>query len=127
MAGEPPRVDPLQNWDAGLGEPVAQALSRPPVRGMTRELTHNDAADLRRRGLRVLRVDPVVADHRRGHHDDLAQIAGVGERFLVAGEIGGEDDLTECRIDGSSGGTGEPAAVFEQYESWLDCELHFLG
>src|SRR5206468_10796590 len=42
-----------------------------------------------------------LADHRRRHHDDLAQIGGVGKDLLIAGQIGGEDDQS-VRLSGRS-------------------------
>ena len=67
--------------------------------------------------LHVLGVHPVVPDHRRGHHYDLAEVARVGEGLLIPGEVGGEDHFPERRVDGTRGGSGEPGAVLEQNES----------
>ena len=66
-------------------------------------------ADLRPAGLHVVGVHAVVADHRRRHHDDLAEVARVGERLLIAGEIGGEDHFTEGGVDRSRSGAGNQA------------------
>ena len=43
------------------------------------------------------RADPVVADQRVGEDDDLAGVGGVGDRLLVAGHRGVEDDLAGDR------------------------------
>ena len=66
-----------------------------------------------RRGLRVLVVDAGVADLRGGHDDDLAVVARVGERLLVAGHAGVEDGLAEGLADGAVGLAAEGAAVLE--------------
>src|SRR5262249_59885601 len=57
------------------------------------------------------------ADHRRSHHDDLAEITRVGEGLLIAGEVRREHNLTERRVDTATGQSREPCAVLEQNES----------
>src|SRR5690606_16736612 len=70
------------------GEPRPQALLRTPVRVRLGELSHDHASHLWPCRLGVLGVHAVVADHRRGHHDDLAAIRGIGERLLIAAHAG---------------------------------------
>ena len=66
---------PSMHRDAGRREPVVEAARGAPVGGLAGQLAHHDAAHLRALRLHVLGVDPVVPDHRRGHHDDLAEVA----------------------------------------------------
>ena len=58
-------------------------------------VAHDVAGDPDPARLAVLVVHAGVADVRRGHHDDLAVVGGVGQRLLVAGHAGGEHGLAE--------------------------------
>ena len=59
--------------------------------------------------------DAVVADQRVGEDDDLAGVGGVGDRLLVAGHRGVEDDLAGDRLAGGRRGTpSKRVAVLEQ-------------
>jgi hypothetical protein len=60
-----------------------------------RGLTHDVAGHPDATGLRVLVVDPGVADVRGGLDHDLPVVRRVGERLLVAGHAGGEDGFAE--------------------------------
>src|SRR5215207_9924857 len=88
---------------------------------MAGELANDHPTHLRTRRFGILRIHAIVADHRRSHDYDLPEVARIGKRFLVAGEVGGEHHLTEGWIDGANGGAGKPVPVFEQDESgkWL--------
>ena len=68
--------------------PSASAASSPFLR-----LAHDHRARLDAVGLHRRRADAVVADQRVGEGDDLAGVAGVGDRLLIAGHRGVEDDL----------------------------------
>jgi hypothetical protein len=128
VPGEPTGVDPFEHGNARSPKPVIQALGRTPVGEMARKLPHHYPADLRMLRLGILGIDSVIADHRRGHHHDLTQVARISERFLVAGVVGGEHHLTECRIDGSRRAPREPGAILEQDESGaVDRRRHCLG
>ena len=63
-------------------------------------------------------ADPVVADQRVGEGDDLAGVGGVGDRLLVAGHRGVEDDLAAAavgrRVDRAAELAVEARAVLEQ-------------
>ena len=61
-------------------------------------------------------VDAVVALQRVGHHEDLLGEGRVGERLLVAGHRGAEDDLAVRARRGADGVAGEDGAVFEDEE-----------
>ena len=83
-----------------------------------------------RPGLVVLVVDAGVADVRRGHDDDLAVVAGVGERLLVAGHPGGEhrlaDGLAHRRRRTRRGRCGRPRGRARRARAprsgcWLRC------
>src|SRR5437870_13098822 len=115
VARSRPSIEGLAAGDARGGEPVRQCTRGPPVGRLHRELAHHDARDARAVGLDVVRIDAVVADHRRRHHDDLAEIRRVGEDFLIPGEISREDDLGIRGLERHRRGAGEPRAVFEQH------------
>ena len=79
----------------GRGQLVVQDAPGPPGRRPPGRVAHHVAGDLHPAGLRVLVVDPGVADVRRGHHHDLPVVRRVGQRLLVAGHPGGEDGLAD--------------------------------
>src|SRR5207247_7196804 len=95
-------------------EPVYQRTRRAPVRGRRRQLAHHDADDARAVRFDVFGIDAVIADHRRGHDDDLAEIGGVSEDLLISAQIGGEDDFRVGRLKWERSSSGEPGAVLEE-------------
>src|SRR5882724_11780683 len=108
MSGEPARVDAFDYRHTGLSQPLVEAAGRAPIRSLARELAHHHAANLWAWRFHVVEIDAVVADHRRRHHHDLAEITRVGECLLIASEVGGEDDLTESRVETTPGRTRKP-------------------
>ena len=70
--------------DAPLGEEGVEAARRAEAALGGRVLADHEAADLHAVALQVLDADPVVADHRCRHHDDLPGVGGVGQDLLVA-------------------------------------------
>src|SRR4051812_41887095 len=110
------RVHAGEAGHAAVGEPV-----QPPALGARRVLAvdrraHDHPARVDGVGLHGLAADPVVADVRVGEDDDLAAVAGVGDRLLVARHRGVEDDLAGHRTAGRAGVAVEAAAVLEQHE-----------
>ena len=79
-----------------------------------RDLAHHDRARVRRVGLHERLGDAVVADHRIRVGDDLAAVARVGQRLLVAGHRSVEDDLAGDRAGSAGGEAVEARAVLEQ-------------
>ncbi len=63
--------------------------------------------------LDVLGVDPVVANLRIGHRDDLTAIRWVGQDLLIARHAGVEDDFAEELARSSESGSGKDGAVGE--------------
>ncbi len=92
---------PFDHGDAGRGQPVVQAPGGAPVRRVAGELAHHDAASPAAAPTPCPPVDAVVPDHRRGHHHDLAEVARIGERLLIPGQVGGEHHFAERGIDGA--------------------------
>ena len=62
LAGQCPRVDPLDPNDPVLSQVLVQAHVRPVVRIHRRQLLHHEPRDVRLAALGVLPVDPVVPD-----------------------------------------------------------------
>ena len=87
--------------------------TRAPVRRPARGVAHHVAGHPDPRRLVVLVVHAGVADVRRRHDDDLPVVRRVGERLLVAGHAGVEDDLAQRRALGAVGAAGEGPAVLE--------------
>ena len=65
---------------------------------------------------RVLVVEPVVADQRVRHHDDLTTVGRVGEHFLIPRHGRVEDDLSPRLATGAQGLAPEDAAVAQDQE-----------
>ncbi len=96
MLGQRAGVDPLDADDPVGGEVVGEADLAAPVARRLAEFFDDEAADVGLVGFGIELVDPVVADQRVGHGDDLAAVGGIGEHLLVAGHRGVEADLTEA-------------------------------
>ena len=62
-------------------------------------------------GFDILGIDAIVANVRIREGDDLLAVAGVCEDFLIAGERGIENHLTNCRAWGSNGIADKDCAV----------------
>ncbi len=82
---------------------------------MLDQLAHHHARHPRAVRLHVLRVDAVIADHRRRHDHQLAQVGGIGEHLLVAAQIGGEDDLGAGGLELERRGSGEAGAILQEH------------
>ena len=87
IPGTPQSLEPVEPAALGAGDVLA-------VLGVA----HDDAAGVDAVGLHRLGRDAVVADQRVGEDDDLARVGGVGDRLLVAGHRGVEDDLAGDRL-----------------------------
>src|SRR2546422_506700 len=88
---------------------TASAVCR-PTPGWVRSRTTRASV-----GLDVLGIDAVVADHGSGHHDDLAEIGGVGEHLLVAGQVRRDDNFGVRGLERDGRGSGKPSSVLEQH------------
>ena len=63
---------------------VGQGLLAAPARGLVAHLADHESLREDAARLHVGAVDPVVADMRHRHRDDLPGVAGIGEHLLVA-------------------------------------------
>src|ERR1051325_10573229 len=77
------------------------------------ERAHERGLRLRRLRLGALVGDAVVADHRRREADELARIARVRDRLLVAGHARRKDGLAERAPRGRDGAAAEDRAVLQ--------------
>ena len=73
VAGQAPGVDAGQGRDAVAAQEGLEALGGPPVGRLVGQVAHHDPPAVRRGGLVVGGVRPVVADVRAGEGDDLAR------------------------------------------------------
>ncbi len=71
---QPPSVDSLDGHDAKPLEKRRQALLGTPTRRLVRHLPHDNPAREHGARLHVGAIDPVVADVRHGHGDDLTGV-----------------------------------------------------
>ena len=107
-------VDAADARHAAVAEPVEPAsLGGGDVLAVL-GVAHDDAAGVDAVGLHRRGGDPVVADQRVGEDDDLAGVGGVGDRLLVAGHRGVEDDLAGDRLDWPQALAVEAGPVLEQ-------------
>ena len=124
----PPRMAPLSRmWrtSARVSTPVSAGMPRSasqvsqPRGGAggvvaVHALAHDHGARVHVGGLHVRRLDAVVAHHRVGEDDDLAAVAGVGDRLLVAGHGGVEHDLAPAVLECADEVAVEALAVLQQ-------------
>ena len=110
-ANTPPRIAPLSRmWRTSArvstpdsaGMPQSAQPGEPAALGVGRvlavdALAHDHRARVDPVRLHVRRRHAVVPDQRVGEDDDLAGVARVGDRLLVAGHRGVEDDLAGAR------------------------------
>ncbi len=115
---EPACVNIRQHRHLAACKPASKVSRRPPVGIALGELSHDHAGHLRTRRLRVVRVDAVVADHRRREHDDLAAIGGVGEHLLVAGHVRREHDLGDGWHHVAAHAPVKKGSILEEEEPW---------
>ena len=87
------RVDVGDRDDRLLDQVMREGLFGAVVARDAAILAHDEASDVRLRGLAILPVDPHVSDHRIRHGDDLATVARIGQDLLVARQRGIEDDF----------------------------------
>src|SRR5690606_25926730 len=109
--GERAGVDVADADHALVAQLVLELAHRAPARRAPGGFADDQTGDPHPVGLGVLVVDAGVADVRGGHRDDLPVVGGVGDRLLVAGHRGGEDDLPDGPSLGSVGTAREDVAV----------------
>src|SRR6266550_7626748 len=97
------------------GQPLGEGAGGAPVRRLDRQFPYYDAGHARPVRFDIVGVDAVVPDHRRGHDDELAEIGGVGEDLLVAGQVRREHDLGVRGLEIEGRGTAEQGAVLEEH------------
>ena len=125
MAHHGAGVDARDADDLLADEFVVERAGGAPVRRARRRVAHRITChpDLVAAALGVLMVPAGVADLRRGGHHDLAVVARVGERFLVARHAGGEHRLPERLPDRPERGAGEDAPVLEDQDRLAHADL----
>ncbi len=124
MPGERTGVDVLDPHDPRLGEVGLEVALGAPVRRDPGGVADDVAGHPDLPGLVIGRVDAGVADVRSRLDDDLPVVGGVGQGLLVAGHRGDEDGFADGLPDGSVGGPGERAAVFEHEDGGSGGQSH---
>src|SRR5712692_741523 len=116
MPRERARVYALDAHDALLAHVVFDGHPAAPVGGIRAGLLHDEAIDPGPPRLDIFRVDPVVADERIRHADDLPAIGRIGHDLLIARHRRVEDDLTVRLARGAAGLPGEDTPVRQGQE-----------
>ena len=115
VAHQRARVDTGDARDAAVAQPVQPAALRARRVLAVDRRAHDQPARVDRVGLHRLGRDPVVADVRVGEGDDLAAVAGVGDRLLVARHRRVEDDLAGHGARRAARLAVEARAVLEEH------------
>ncbi len=98
-------------------------LLRAPVGADARELAHDQALDVRTRGLVVVGVGAVIADFGIGENYDLAGVGRIGEDFLIAGDGSIKNNFAVTFAFCAVAFAAEDAPVFQR----KDCLHCFSG
>lgn len=110
-----PRVDTDQGRNLVTLQVGWQSLA--PTRGRIGKAAQNEAGHPRPTGLVVLRLGPVVAYHRSGHHDDLSGEGGIGQDLLITGMVRGKDRLPNALCRAGEEPAVEASAILEEQVS----------
>jgi hypothetical protein len=84
-----PGVHPAQAGNALANQIIVQGVLAAEIGGMPAQLPH-DIAEQRAFPFKILLDHSVIADQGEGVGNDLAEVAGVGQRFQVPLHAGGE-------------------------------------
>ena len=115
-------IDSRDAHDAAGGQVVVQPAIRAEIAGHAAEVANHEAGQVGTAALDVFDIDPVVADFRIRHGDDLTAIAGVGQNLLIPGHRGIEANLAVDFSRGSKCGAAEHGAVFKgQFRNAHSC------
>jgi len=112
-ANEGPRVDSLDADHARGGEILSKRAGGGEVARRAARRADDETGHLEATTFHIRLVDTVVADLRRGHRENLAAVARVGENLLVAGHRGVETDLSGDGTDRTEGLADVDRAILE--------------
>ena len=119
MAHKLAGVDVADAHDAVVDERIIEAACGAPVAHIDAGVAHHISSDPNARGLRVAGVHTGVADVREGLHHDLAVVARIGKRLLIAGHGRGEHNLSTGGPNGAVWFTDVDLPIFEDEHSIL--------
>ena len=125
--GDGTGIDAFEAGNARFGKVVLYGLVAPPITGEGADLTHHEAADLGAVGFNILGANAVVPDLDGGHGDDLGEIGGIGQDFLITGHAGIETGLSGLGGGGSKGASAENCSVFKCEYSFFKTVCHASG
>ena len=72
-----------------------------PMAGQVAGLVYHEPLGLDLIGLKIVFIDPVIPDKGIRHHENLALVGWVCQRFLIAGHIRIEHQLSKNRFLGT--------------------------
>src|ERR1700753_1486172 len=122
MAHDSTGIDLREYRNAIALEVFVGDFCRAPVRTHGRKLAHNQAFNVRLRGLGIGWRGAVVSDVRVREHHNLARVTRVSEDFLVAGEGCVENNFADAFCDCAVSLAAKETPVFEGE----NC-LHYLS
>ena len=90
-----------------------EMLARTVVGADPRVIPHNQPGDGDGVAFLIFEVDSVIPDLRRGHHQNLAGVTGIGEGLLIATHGRIEDDFATGRCVGTESSAFEDRPIFQ--------------
>jgi hypothetical protein len=101
-------------------EILLRGFARTPVGRNRRKLPDDQRLDVRARRFLVIQIRTDISDVRIGQADDLADVARIGENFLIPGEAGIENDFAAAPGIRARAAAVKNAPIFERKNS-LPC------
>ena len=111
MPSQSPRVEAGYGRDAPFFQVIAQGLRLAKITGAQRQVTNDQPCCMDAGGLRVLGINPDIADVRIGQRDQLIAIGRIGQDFLIASHRRVEHDLADPDRIGADGCAPEHRTV----------------
>jgi len=112
--GQSAGIDAADAGDAPPGEVFIQGRGGAPVADYGAKFRDGETAQVGARAFFVHKIDPVIADFRVGHGDDLPAVGRVGQDFLVTGHGSVEAHFARGCPAGTEGEAPEYPAILQR-------------
>lgn len=121
--GDGTGVHPEDARDSLLFQEGIQIRFAPEIGGLGTPFPDDVGAQMRLFAFKIGSVDPVIADQGKGLNYHLAEIAGIGQRFLITGHGRGKDHLSHT-IAVQRRAEGLPLIAGAVFQLEIYCLLH---